>query len=64
MRKWVLNAAVSIFKQAKIEDGEMDGYNQPFIRDLKGVDVMKDIKKKCGVLRVVKRQWMACSQKW
>jgi len=33
----------------------MNGYVKPFIKDLKVLDAKKDIKKKGGVLRVVKK---------
>jgi len=46
---------MDIFSKLKLKDGEMDGYIKPFIKDLKVLDVKKDIKKKGGVLRVVKK---------
>jgi hypothetical protein len=46
---------IDIFSKLKLKDGEMDGYIKPFIKDLKVLDVKKDIKKKGGVLRVVKK---------
>lgn len=46
---------IDIFSKLKLKDGYMDGYVKPFIKDLKVLDVKKDIKKKGGVLRVVKK---------
>jgi len=46
---------IDIFSKLKLKNGEMDGYVKPFIKDLKVLDVKKDIKKKGGVLRVVKK---------
>jgi len=46
---------IDIFSKLKLKDGEMDGYIKPFIKDLKVLDFKKDIKKKGGVLRVVKK---------
>jgi hypothetical protein len=46
---------IDIFSKLTLKDGEMDGYIKPFIKDLKVLDVKKDIKKKGGVLRVVKK---------
>lgn len=46
---------IDIFSKLKLKDGEMNGYIKPFIKDLKVLDVKKDIKKKGGVLRVVKK---------
>jgi hypothetical protein len=46
---------IDIFSKLKLKEGEMDGYVKPFIKDLKVLDVKKDIKKKGGVLRVVKK---------
>jgi hypothetical protein len=46
---------IDIFSKLKLKDGEMNGYIKPFIRDLKVLDVKKDIKKKGGLLRVVKK---------
>lgn len=36
-------------------NGQMDGYIKPFIKHLKVLNVKKDIKKKGGVLRVIKK---------
>jgi len=49
------SGGIDIFSKMKLKDGEMDGYVKPFIKDLKVLDVKKDIKKKGGVLRVVKK---------
>jgi hypothetical protein len=38
----------------KMTDGHLNGYIKPFIKDLKVLNVKKDIKKKGGVLRMVK----------
>jgi len=46
---------IDIFSKLKLKDGEMNGYIKPFIKDLKVLDVKKDIKKKGGVLRVIKK---------
>lgn len=46
---------IDIFSRLKLKDGEMDGYIKPFIKNLKVLDVKKDIKKKGGVLRVIKK---------
>jgi len=46
---------LSIFSKLKLINSEMDGYVKPFIKDLKVLNVKKDIKKKGGVLRVVKK---------
>jgi uncharacterized protein involved in outer membrane biogenesis len=51
----VERGSIDIFSKLKLKDGEMDGYIKPFIKDLKVLDVKKDIKKKGGVLRVVKK---------
>lgn len=46
---------IDIFSKLRLKDGEMNGYIKPFIKDLKVLDVKKDIKKKGGILRVVKK---------
>ncbi len=46
---------IDIFSKFTLLGGEMDGYVKPFISDLKVLDVKKDIKKKGGVLRVIKK---------
>lgn len=46
---------IDIFSKFTLTDGQMDGYVKPFISDLKVLDVKKDIKKKGGVLRVIKK---------
>jgi len=46
---------LDIFSQLKLTNSELDGYVKPFIKDLKVLNVKKDIKKKGGVLRVVKK---------
>jgi hypothetical protein len=51
----VERGSIDIFSKIKLKDGEMDGYVKPFIKNLKVLDVKKDIKKKGGVLRVVKK---------
>jgi hypothetical protein len=43
------------FSKLKMMDGEVDGFVKPFIKNLKVLNVKKDIKKKGGVLRVVKK---------
>jgi hypothetical protein len=47
--------SIDIFSKLKLKNGEMSGYVKPFIKDLKVLDAKKDIKKKGGVLRVVKK---------
>jgi hypothetical protein len=46
---------IDIFSKLKLKNGEMDGYVKPFIKDLKVLNVKKDIRKKGGILRVVKK---------
>ena len=46
---------VDVFSKLQLKNGEMNGYIKPFIKNLKVLDVKKDIKKKGGVLRVVKK---------
>ncbi|WP_345100315.1 DUF748 domain-containing protein [Mucilaginibacter panaciglaebae] len=46
---------IDIFSKFTLMDGQMDGYVKPFIKDLKVLNVKKDIKKKGGVLRVIKK---------
>ena len=46
---------IDIFSKFTLTDGEMTGYVKPFISNLKVLDVKKDIKKKGGVLRVIKK---------
>jgi hypothetical protein len=45
---------LDVFSQLKMTDGQVKGYVKPFIKNLKVLNVKKDIKKKGGVLRVVK----------
>ncbi|MBB6107796.1 protein of unknown function [Mucilaginibacter lappiensis] len=51
----VERGGIDIFSKLKLKDGEMNGYVKPFIKDLKVLDVKKDIKKKGGIIRVVKK---------
>lgn len=46
---------IDIFSKFTLTDGQMAGYVKPFISNLKVLDVKKDIKKKGGVLRVIKK---------
>jgi hypothetical protein len=46
---------LNIFGKLKMTDGQIDGYVKPFIKNLKVLNVKKDIKKKGGILRVVKK---------
>jgi hypothetical protein len=46
---------LDVFSQLKMTDGEIDGFVKPFVKDLKVLNVKKDIKKKGGILRVVKK---------
>ncbi|WP_091154386.1 AsmA family protein [Mucilaginibacter pineti] len=46
---------IDIFSKFTLMNGEMNGYVKPFISNLKVLDVKKDIKKKGGVLRVIKK---------
>jgi hypothetical protein len=45
---------LDVFSKIKMTDGQVNGYVKPFIKNLKVLNVKKDIKKKGGVLRVVK----------
>jgi hypothetical protein len=45
---------LDVFSKLKMTDGQVKGYVKPFIKNLKVLNVKKDIKKKGGVLRVVK----------
>jgi hypothetical protein len=51
----VERGSIDIFSKLKLKNGEMEGYVKPFIKDLKVLNAKKDIKKKGGVLRVVKK---------
>jgi len=46
---------LDVFSKLKMKDGEVDGFVKPFVKDLKVLNVKKDIKKKGGILRVVKK---------
>jgi uncharacterized protein involved in outer membrane biogenesis len=46
---------LDVFSKLKMTDGQIDGYVKPFVKDLKVLNVKKDIKKKGGLLRVVKK---------
>jgi hypothetical protein len=46
---------IDIFSRFTLLDGQMNGYVKPFISDLKVLNVKKDIAKKGGLLRVVKK---------
>jgi len=46
---------LDLFSSLKLNNGEMNGYIKPFIKNLKVLNVKKDIKKKGGILRVVKK---------
>jgi len=46
---------LDVFSKLKMKDGQVDGYVKPFIKDMKVLNVKKDIKKKGGILRVVKK---------
>ena len=46
---------IDMFSKLKLTNSEMDGYIKPFIKNLKVLDVKKDIKKKGGILRVAKK---------
>ena len=47
--------SIDIFTELQLKNRQMDGYIKPFIKNLKVLDVKKDIKKKGGVLRVAKK---------
>lgn len=47
--------SIDIFSKLKLKNLEMDGYVKPFIKNLKVLNVKKDVKKKGGILRVVKK---------
>jgi hypothetical protein len=46
---------LDVFSKLKMKDGEVNGFVKPFVKDLKVLNVKKDIKKKGGILRVVKK---------
>ena len=46
---------IDTYSKLKLTNSEMDGYIKPFIKNLKVLDVKKDIKKKGGILRVAKK---------
>ena len=46
---------IDVFSKFTLFDGQMNGYVKPFISNLKVLNVKKDIKKKGGVLRVIKK---------
>jgi len=46
---------LDIFSHLNLKGGEMNGFVKPFIKNLKVLNVKKDIKKKGGILRVVKK---------
>lgn len=47
--------SIDFYSELKMTDGAFQGYAKPFIKDLKVLNVKKDIKKKGGVLNVVKK---------
>lgn len=47
--------SIDIYGELKMTDGNFKGYVKPFIKNLKVLNVKKDIKKKGGVLNVVKK---------
>jgi hypothetical protein len=46
---------IDFYSELKMTDGQFRGYVKPFIKNLKVLNVKKDIKKKGGVLNVVKK---------
>jgi hypothetical protein len=46
---------IDVFSKFTLLNGQMNGYVKPFISNLKVLDAKKDIKKKGGVLRVIKK---------
>ncbi|MDN3551175.1 DUF748 domain-containing protein [Mucilaginibacter aquaedulcis] len=46
---------LDVFSKLKLTDGQVDGFVKPFVKNLKVLNVKKDIKKKGGILRVVKK---------
>jgi hypothetical protein len=46
---------IDIFSKLTLMNSEMNGYIKPFISNLKVLDAKKDIKKKGGLVRVVKK---------
>jgi hypothetical protein len=46
--------SLDVFSNVKMMDGQINGYVKPFVKNLKVLNVKKDIKKKGGILRVVK----------
>jgi hypothetical protein len=47
--------SIDLYGELKMTDGQFKGYVKPFIKELKVLNVKKDIKKKGGVLNVVKK---------
>lgn len=46
---------IDLYGELKMTDGQFKGYVKPFIKNLKVLNVKRDIKKKGGVLNVVKK---------
>jgi hypothetical protein len=46
---------MDVFSKLALKDSEMDGYIKPFIKNLKVLDLKKDIKKKEGPIKIVKK---------
>ena len=46
---------IDLYSELKMNDGHYEGYVKPFIKNLKVLDVKKDVKKKGGVLNVIKK---------
>lgn len=51
----VERGSIDVFSKFTLLNGQMNGYVKPFISNLKVLNVKKDIKKKGGVLRVIKK---------
>jgi uncharacterized protein involved in outer membrane biogenesis len=46
---------LDVFSKLSLKNSEMNGYIKPFIKDLKVLDLKKDIKKKEGPIKIVKK---------
>ncbi|AMR32325.1 hypothetical protein A0256_13295 [Mucilaginibacter sp. PAMC 26640] len=51
----IYRGTIDLYGELKMTDGEFIGYVKPFIKNLKVLDIKKDIKKKGGILNVVKK---------
>ena len=51
----VYRGTIDLYGELKMTDGRFNGYVKPFIKNLKVLNVKKDIKKKGGIFNVVKK---------